>query len=494
METSRSLGRIQRTPVVQSVRPTEAYLSIRPNVIQILDSTLREWMLLEGKTATGPTMVVLVNKKDDAKKLEVQRKVQGVSGNFEVLTATGRFGFSSPPLEQKYPQNAHFEPFIESGASIGLAGQEWSGSFGGYLQNESTGEVVGLTCAHTFCLRENDADGDLLELFPEGTIVVQPSVPDNRRRREVLAQCLEEKMKMKEILKPKGLTPPSYQLSQVLAQTTLLDAEYHHLEDQNAAECGRRGLADLSLAGGILRDYSLIQMTARRGLGTCASIPLIHPKNRLAFYEDEKVSMVGRTTGRAEGTVGGYILDAKVEHFATSFECAYVRGRGGAMSTMGDSGSFVIFETNGQAEALGYVFGDGTTDEIALETTWVIDLQDLCYHLREMTGQTYKVWTWAADGLPESDPKSFHQAEGSTEEVSESTGDTSGTGGGRIDGGQEELEELQKQLADVQLQEGSAIRNAKQTAVSGTQGQTMEMEADTEPNLKEATKEAQGDE
>ena len=92
---------------------------------------------------------------------------------------------------------------------------------------------------------------------------------------------------------------------------------------------------------------------------------------------------------------------------STSFKCAYVRGRGGPMFTMGDSGSF-ISEANGRAEALDYVFEDGTTNEKALETTWVIDLLVLCRHLREKTGQTCKVWTWTAEGEGEEVRKEHH--------------------------------------------------------------------------------------
>ena len=82
------------------------------------------------------------------------------------------------------PLHPEFEPEVECGASVAPEGSSWARSFGGYLIDQETKIIYGLTCAYNFC-RYDAASKDktaeeMVEFLPGGTRVLQLALIDRK--------------------------------------------------------------------------------------------------------------------------------------------------------------------------------------------------------------------------------------------------------------------------------------------------------------------------
>ena len=75
------------------------------------------------------------------------------------------------------------QSWLEPGASIGVAGLQRTGSFGCYLEDLETEEVLGLICGHNITIPPPGApEVDLVELLPSGTNIIRHSKSDREER------------------------------------------------------------------------------------------------------------------------------------------------------------------------------------------------------------------------------------------------------------------------------------------------------------------------
>lgn len=83
-----------------------------------------------------------------------------------------------------HPQQCPFTTSsTDPGLSIGVAGLQRTGSFGCYLEDLETGEVLGLICGHNIAILPPGApEVDLLALLPSGTNIIRHSESDREER------------------------------------------------------------------------------------------------------------------------------------------------------------------------------------------------------------------------------------------------------------------------------------------------------------------------
>ncbi|KAF8241614.1 hypothetical protein K440DRAFT_641778 [Wilcoxina mikolae CBS 423.85] len=160
---SRTLGsRELVTTTIEPLPPLDSYNSVRIGATSHLAAPQSAGTLF-GRHRPGEY-------KDDEDVMgDIKRYIDDkllLSGLKWKVVVVGRVGLQS----SSSPRNPYHHEVVECGLSIGLAGEGWSGSFGGYLLDESSGDIFGVTCAHNMCRYDWDTEGitadQLVELLP----------------------------------------------------------------------------------------------------------------------------------------------------------------------------------------------------------------------------------------------------------------------------------------------------------------------------------------
>lgn len=405
---SRELRSVHKAPVILSVRMTPDYSNIRQKLVDAMKGGLpgATWVLFEAREDDKPVVIAIIDRPSREDQVSLVQKVEDLLGpivgeHFLIRVAQGQVGLA----RSRCPTDAYnnqYQQEVEAGASIGVEGIGWSGTFGCYLQDTKTHQIVGLTCGHNLAINEIPIVGspplDPLRLFPQGTKLVQPSEPDRiARLPQVEHAAGVQKMKISKTVS--GNILPSYAGTEKLkfleGQLSAAEQELAGLQDPSptGTTFGSVLAAQLSLSESRIRDYALINVTARQGGGTIGARSLIHPERCLSEYQETTVEMVGRTTGPSSGVVDGYICDAMVERFAEPFTCQYARGHNGAMHNVGGSGAVVVVE-HGQdrAEVIGYVFGGGIINDMNVNCTWLCCMQTTLSDIEKHEGVNFQIW------------------------------------------------------------------------------------------------------
>jgi hypothetical protein len=178
----------------------------------------------------------------------------------------GRVGLQT---NSAFARNPHRYEVVECGASIGPAGKEWSGSFGGYLMDESTGDIYGLTCAHNLCRFDCNDNGiskeQLVELLPPGTRILQPSPYDKQhlvRSHDDAIKATQDRL-AKVLARMDRDDPPPYRVLELQQSLQQLQDQKVEMTNSNDEFAISTGYAELFIDEGTLYDYVLLKITMR---------------------------------------------------------------------------------------------------------------------------------------------------------------------------------------------------------------------------------------
>lgn len=402
MEVTRSLGRRPPDIFAEPQPLSHGYESVCIAVTEILEQYYSSYLCLQA----------LINRKESAPEATflciVPNEAESVSYDANMLSKLEKF-FSKSELRFQLcrgniylqnsldPRNPDYYDVVENGASIAPEGQHWSGSFGGYLQDRNTQQIFGVTCAHNVCKYGVDEDrpaAELVELLDPGTIIMQPSPADRNLQLKsldntirIIANRLMKLHKMNELDPDASKTPA---IAKVTGELRDYEEKRHILATKDTRFAKTTDIAELAIDNGELLDYVLLEVIApgRLGSNRMTGIPLQQSNTDITTIED-KIHMVGRTSGPSSGMLRGYLCDAKVERFPQKFRSLYAYGmKGKFMSEAGDSGAWVRAEDT----AIGYVFGGGGTDEVLLESSWILDLNKVCARINERWGKDLCVY------------------------------------------------------------------------------------------------------
>jgi hypothetical protein len=171
----RTLGHVEMTRILPQP-PSMEYNAVRKDVASYLAIMVPKFMMFEAnieerdKQSQRCMVIIIPQSLSEDKDLivDVETRVHDILSTnvLQLNILGGRVGLQT---NSAFARNPHRYEVVECGASIGPAGKEWSGSFGGYLMDESTGDIYGLTCAHNLCRFDcNDNVGNRLRSLGSG--------------------------------------------------------------------------------------------------------------------------------------------------------------------------------------------------------------------------------------------------------------------------------------------------------------------------------------
>ena len=383
--------------------PSDAYNFLRVDISSFLASRLSSFMTLEAIIESTPgqrdpyyVLLVPMEYKDGTVmgdiEAYIEEKLAGCHLKLKVLY--GRVGFQCSSL----PTNPYRYDIVECGSSIGPAGENWNGSFGGYLIDEASGELFGVTCAHNLCRYSWETEGitaeQLVELLPMELPILQPSAQDKLRHLQSIDNAISDlQMRCDRIsARADPSDPPSYKITKLQSDIQRLQKDKTELALSNDEFAVRTEFCELAIVANTLFDYALLRITNsdRQGVNSINGVEIIHPDEH-DLDEGALIYMAGRSSGASFGKLLGYLGDGKVERIAEPFRCLFASGRKGVelpFSDAGDSGSWV----RKGPFAIGYVFGEGVTASEPLAASWIADLNVVCSRIQERWGKKLTVY------------------------------------------------------------------------------------------------------
>ena len=185
----------------------------------------------------------------------------------------------------------------------------------GYLIDESSGELFGVTCAHNLCRYNWNTEGLTLELVPMERPIRQPSPLDKLHHLQSIDEVVSALKIKYDIVSARAdpRDPPSYNITEIQSELKRFQEDKTDLALSNYEFAVMTEFCELAIVATTLFDYALLRITNsdRQGVNAIDGFRIMHPYPELDLDDGTPIFMAGRSAGASRGKLLGYLGDGQ---------------------------------------------------------------------------------------------------------------------------------------------------------------------------------------